>query len=94
MDVYEWSKAINDQQLNGTVERNGNLYTINVSWNVASLTPTVVAAQANAPSVGQFVMHLLPLQFRQRGLSLIELMVAILLSSLLFAWRAGAVQQY
>lgn len=28
-------------------------------------------------------MHLLPLQFRQRGLSLIELMVAILLSSLL-----------
>ncbi len=35
VDVYEWSKAINDQQLNGTVERNGNLYTINVSWNVS-----------------------------------------------------------
>lgn len=35
VDVYEWSKAINDQQLNGTVARNGNLYTINVSWDVS-----------------------------------------------------------
>lgn len=35
VDVYEWSKAINDQRLNGTVARNGNLYTINVSWDVS-----------------------------------------------------------
>ncbi|MFZ3024478.1 type IV pilus modification protein PilV [Pseudomonas sp.] len=35
VDVYEWSKAINDQQLSGTVARNGNLYTINVSWDVS-----------------------------------------------------------
>lgn len=35
VDVYEWSKAINDQQLSGTVARNGNIYTINVSWDVS-----------------------------------------------------------
>jgi type IV pilus assembly protein PilV len=35
VDVYEWSKAINDQQLNGTVTRTGNLYTINVSWDTS-----------------------------------------------------------
>jgi type IV pilus assembly protein PilV len=35
VDVYEWSKAINDQQLSGTVARNGNLYTINVSWDIS-----------------------------------------------------------
>lgn len=35
VDVYEWSKAINDQQLSGTVTRNGNIYTINVSWDVS-----------------------------------------------------------